>query len=81
MSQVPRLATQMHGNEGVTNRYADDRTLDCGRRIAEYLWSYRLKVAICARILYLFIIFSLMTRSARGITSMIQKWLDKLTEI
>ena len=30
------LLTQMHGNEGVINRCADDETLDCGRRSAEY---------------------------------------------
>ena len=37
---------------------------------------------MCARILVLFITFSLlMTRSARCITSMIQNWLDKLREM
>jgi len=39
-------------------------------------------VDICARIIFLFIIFSLlMTRSARGTTSMILKWLDKLRDM
>jgi len=40
-------------------------------------------VDICARILFLLIIFSVfMTRSlAHGITSMIHKWLDKLRDM
>jgi len=86
----------------VTNRSADDRTLCCGRRSAEYFgavdsrWLFAntlLAIAsrieatnkvfdICARILFLLIIFSVrMTLSARGVTSMIQKRLDKLREI
>jgi len=73
----------MATNDGVTNRSADDETLCADadpQNILELLTE--LAVDICARSLFLLIIFSiLMIRSARGITWMIQKRLDKLREI
>jgi len=72
----------MATNEGVRNRSADDGTLYCGRRSAEYFGSADGGGYLCSDPISILIIFSvLMTRSARGITTMIQKWLDKLRVI
>ena len=78
MSQFLRLVTQIIGNERkrVTNRSANDGMLYCGRASAEYFGA-----ADCAQFSTYYIITILMTRAARGITSMIQKRLDKLGNI
>jgi len=51
-------------------------------QISGIFWSRRLAEDICARIPFLLIIFLvLMTRSAHGITSLIQEGLDKLRDM
>jgi len=70
----------MATNEGVTNRSADDGTLDCGRIYAEYFGAADWRL-IFVHGSYLYIIFSvLMTRSARGNIDD-TKAVDKLKEI
>jgi len=64
----------MATNEGLTNKSADDETLLLWIQIRRIFWRFQF---ICARILFLLIIFSLfMTRSACGMTLMIQRRLD-----
>jgi len=59
ISQLHGLVTHMHGKKGVTNRFADDRTLDCGHISAEHFhWIRGLTVDICARIISVLIMLT-----------------------
>jgi len=83
MSQLLVIVTQTNGNKAVTNIIYSmvwgRRSFYCDRRSAEYFWSRLLMVDICAGILFLLIFTTY--DSARGMTSTIQKRLNKLPEI
>jgi len=86
MSQLLGLVTQMHGNIAVININYSTDVWTTERWVAgadtQNILELSMTVDICALLLFLLIIFSLlMTRSARGITLMRRKWLDKLKEI
>ena len=74
--QLLRLVTQIYGNERRCDKQnVDDGTLFCTRRSRLYFGAA--DQYICVQILFLLVIFSvLMSRPARGITSIIQKRLD-----
>jgi len=78
----------MSKNEGVINRSADDETLYCGRMDADPQNNLELPILtvdICARMLFLLIIFSiqlLVARSARGITFVHKfKYVDRFSKL